>query len=379
MQRTLISPSEKMECSVGITDTANVCCIADVLFIIADSISDKILIKPGIKYFCPKDFNKEVFLNELTCTLQKDDALRKLSSRLQEEKKTTRVLETKVKSYEKSLKEAGELQKDVMSKSKVPGFDISVYYQAQSVVSGDIFLMEDMGSHVFIAIGDVTDHGYFSGLYGAALYSLAKGYLYMASKFELDVKLWAKFLMDTSGIFQGGYTSYMEKESASVLLCEINKQKKKARFISLGHGNLPPVLIQKDSARFAWDMDAAQDHLPPVGTFVQKQITLDDKIVEVPFEKGMALLFYTDGATEVFKTAKNKNTLEEYSAGRLLGSVTHEAKKTGWTTDSVLEGVKRDISGYCISKKLDTKFEHHLGSIEDDITLSCIKWREECQ
>ena len=378
---TMISPDENglARCEIGITgdemyDNSKI----EHLFIIASN--PPALLSRGRHFYKIGEFDANTFVDDIMTVITNKQSIQKLKRDLEHEKECNSELKTKVDFLNKNLEDAGKLQSGVMTKLAIPDFETEILYRPVEIVSGDVFLAEEIGDYVYIAVGDVTDHGYFPALYGSALYALAKGYLYMASRFELDVRLWAKFLMETSGIFQGGGYKDIENECAVVCLCEIDKKHRKARFISLGAGNLPPILIRKDTgqASFAWDMnrlDSDHERLPPIGTFLTKTLSLDNKVEEVKFKKGDALLFYTDGVTEVFKSQHNKDMLEEYSTSRLLESVSNEVKKEGWSPASVVSAVKKDINGYSVSKSL-TNISRDLGGVSDDMVLACLRYKE---
>lgn len=319
--------------------------------------------------FTPDIIIRDVFewVNIISTMSELDSEAKNAQSKLSDCKK-------KLNDYKENLKDAKSLQKEVMIPSKQTDFDIAAHYQSIAQVSGDILLTEEVGEHLFIVIGDVTDHGYLAGLYGASLYASMKSYLTLASSYELTIEGFVRYMQYASSFYQPtGYGSLRQKASATMLFCEIDKKKQEIKFINCGHGNELPVIVRQGKEAFLLSFDSEKSEmLPVIGDFT---IIPPTKAISLPFFPGDCIVLYTDGITEIFKDSKNKNVSDEYSSERLLSSVCQEIKKKDWTVESVLQGIKKDAESYAISDDLtNAKSE-----ITDDISMLAIKWKNPTQ
>lgn len=271
--------------------------------------------------------------------------------------------------YEKNLSQAGEMQIKIMKNCRLSDFDVNIHYQPFHEVSGDMFFTKQIENKIFLFIGDVTDHGYFAGLYGASLYSIAASYLELASRYETDVVLWSRFVQNMSSIYKAD-VPFKALCSATMLFCEIDMNKNVAKFVSYGHGNEAPILISPGRAPKFVDCN---EILVPIGEFSRKQAS---EATTVPFRQGDALLFYTDGITEIFADSEEHDAKTRYSAQRLLSSVEHESSKEAWTTESLLTGIRKDAESYSISVGLNENYSNEkINNVQDDVTIACLKWK----
>lgn len=374
----LISPGENLEhTKIIITDGSDPSVYEEGIpvFVIADKLPSNIRESASVRLYQRGSLFLETFVKDVTEWAEVIEALEETSNKTIIAEKREKIIYEKLKDYENNLNMASRLQKSVMTPTSPSGFDISTYYQPISSISGDILIIEELGDRIYVIVGDVTDHGYLAGLYGASLYSLIKGYLALASPFNLSLKGLVEFVQYSSSFYQpNGYDAVRQKTSATMLFCEIDKKEKIARFINCGHGNELPVLVSKGEAILISFNQEDDEILPAIGDFTSVTPT---KIVDIPFSEGDCLVFYTDGITEIFKDINKKKTSDEYSAERLLSSVNHEISKKEWSVDSIVNGIRKDAESYSISSDLSTDNKNYLEEAADDITILAIKWQSD--
>lgn len=374
----LLNPGENLEhAKIIITDGSDPSVYDEGIpvFVIADKLPSNIRESASIRLYQKGSLFLETFVKDIIEWTEVIEALEEASNKAAFAEKKENLANTKLKDYENNLSMASKLQKSIMTPTSPSDFDISTYYQPISSISGDILFVEELRDCVYIVIGDVTDHGYLAGLYGASLYSLIKGYLTLASPFNLSLKGLVEFVQYSSSFYQPkGYDPIRQKTSATMLFCEINKKEKIARFINCGHGNELPVVISKNNASLIFFNQEDDEILPAIGDFT---FVTPTKTINIPFSEGDCLVFYTDGITEIFKDINKKKTSDEYSAERLLSSVNHEISKKEWSVDSIVNGIKKDAESYSISSDLSTDNKDCIEEAADDITILAIKWQSD--
>ena len=341
-------------------------------FVIAEVLPKNVRESVSLRFYKRGDFSPEIFAKDILEWAEIINALEDTSKEMRHAKKKEFSAKEKLADYEMSLQMASELQKNVMMPNAPSSFDIAIHYQPAAKISGDILLVEEIGNKIFVIIGDVTDHGYLAGMYGASLYSLIKGYLSLASPFEMTLEGLVRYVQYSSSFFQPeGYGPLRQKTSATMLFCEIDKKEQTAHFINCGHGNEAPVATDNQGNAYLVPF-SSEAMLPVIGDFT---VVPPTEITEIPFVPGNCLVLYTDGITEVFKDPQKKNSADEYSSERLLSSVSYEIQKKDWTAASVLEGIRKDAESYCLSNELtQNNLDDILDGATDDVTVVVLKW-----
>lgn len=292
------------------------------------------------------------------------------------------VSKQKTNEYKNALEQAALIQQKIMSeKPFAQDFEIEILYQGKSKVSGDFFLMEDLGDRVLAVIGDVTDHGYFSGIYGASIYSAIRSFIATAPKYALDIINLANFIQYASRFYhvRDDFPD-MDMDnlsSAELTICEIDKVHKKVRFLPMGSGNEPPIIIHKGKASF---IDYLAEDITiglPIGEGSQKSPSGKDIIERANFKRGDCIVLYTDGITEIFNVPEEekKDNENTYSKERLLSSVEHELKKEDWNPGTIIRGISLDAASYSTENtKINNKKQ--IPGAKDDVTVVCIRWEK---
>ena len=342
------------------------------IFTIADSMPCNEEESASVRFYKKGAFSPNVFAKDVLEWSEIIGALECATEDACVSEEKERECKRKLGDIQKNLSYASELQKNVILSQNPKDFELAIYYKPVEHVSGDLFLTEEVGDKLFVVIGDVTDHGYLAGLYGASLYSLIKGYLSLASKFEADVKNLAQYVQYASSFYQPQTGELKQKATATMLFCEIDKKRNVAKFVNCGHGNESPVRIfdQNKAEIVAFDIENGSV-LPAIGDYA---VVSPGKTTDVPFYPGDSLVFYTDGITEIFKDSAKKSASDEYSTERLLASVRYEIAKENWNAGTVLEGIRKDAESYSISSKLDKRGS--LDGATDDITVAILRWKE---
>lgn len=344
------------------------------IFIIADENPD---VENKIYFYKYGEINVQQFLNDFCTELSVFQNEERHKTEIKHFKKEIAQCQDIISDYEQNMIKAEKVQVDIMTKINLNGYDSYVLYKPLKKVSGDLFLAEDFGDKTYIMIGDVINHGYFSGLYGASLYSLAKSYLMTTARFQMDVVDWAKFMQRTSSIYQCENT-IKQLEAATILFCEIDRLSNKARFLNCGHGSELPILISKHGKEKARFIKFNEDKItPPIGSTPVSN--LNDYVVEINFCKNNGLVFYSDGIPETFQS-KEENIDNSYSKERILSAIKAELNKNDWTPQSIIESVTNDLKSYSLGVSLGTKSDINgtvIENVHDDITMACIYRKED--
>lgn len=347
------------------------------VLVIADAMPKNQEETATVRLYPKGKFKVMRFVLDLEEWLSITEALEDFSRESAESKKAKRKLEEKIKEYESDIQMASNLQKKVMIPKTPEGFSLSLHYQPVNQVSGDFLFIKDIGKKVYIVIGDVTDHGYLSGLYATSLYSLIAGYLETSSVWGLNLTNLVSFVQHAGQFYQThDEREYVlnQRTTATALFCEIDKVNQIARFINCGHGNEPPIIAYDGGLAEVISFNPG-DILPPIGDGLTKVIPLP---TEIPFAEGNMLVFYTDGITEIFRNSEEKLPTDEYSKERLAHSVLYEIKKPTWTPASVVRSIRKDAESYSLSEELETQnFSNELiDGASDDVTILAIRWED---
>lgn len=347
------------------------------VFVIADKLPDGIRESVIVRFYKKGTLNTEYFLEDLNEWISITDALEEgIKQDTRHKKEESKLLDT-IEEYMQDTKMASILQKKAIKPKNIKDFNISYFYQPVAPISGDIIFVKDIGSKIFIIVGDVTDHGYLAGLYATSLYSLIAGYLETTSYWGLSIHNLVSYLQHAGMIYQTHDESdYIlnQRTTATLIICEIDKESQIARFINCGHGNEPPI-VAYDKNHIQLIPFKPEEILPPIGEGTIKTPPLP---TEIPFAEGSMLIFYTDGITEIFRDSNEKTIVNEYSKDRLLASVKQELTKENWTTESVLNGICKDAKSYCLSSDLKDTLSNNglIDGATDDITIFIVKWED---
>lgn len=342
------------------------------IFIIADEKPD---IHGKLYYYKHGEIHIQQFINDFCTELSVFQNEERHKNEIKHLKKEIEACKDTIEDYKQNLKKSQEVQNNIMTNIKLNGYDTYVLYKPLNEVSGDLFLAEDFGDKTYIMIGDVVNHGYFSGLYGASLYSLAKSYLMTTARFQMDIVDWARFMQRTSSIYQCD-TMTKQLEAATILFCEIDRLSNKARFLNCGHGSELPILISKHGKEKAKFIEFSKV-TAPIGSTPASN--LNDYVIEINFCKNNGLIFYSDGIPETFQS-KEENIDNSYSKERMLSAVKAELDKGNWNSETIVNSVINDLKSYSLGVSLGTKSDINgtvIENVHDDITMACIYRIEE--
>ncbi len=286
-------------------------------------------------------------------------------------------MESKLGEFEKAMGFASEIQHMLMTDvdPNLP-LDVAIKYDPASMVSGDVFFIDEVDNCIFIMIADVTDHGYFAGMYGSTLYALAKNYVEHSSRNERSIESWGKYMYEAAKIFRPRKKSFKDPQKAWQLmiaeatLIVINLKEAKLHGMLFGTGNVPPIWMSLTGS--AKTLAEPSKIVPPLG---EGEIRLQP--IQKKFAPGDILFLYTDGLIEIFKDAEEEEDSEKsldnaYGIERVIESI----EKTGNTYEKpakeILDAVLMDTAAYTASRN----FSEDMTSItrhHDDLTAVCIK------
>jgi serine phosphatase RsbU (regulator of sigma subunit) len=324
--------------------------------------------------FGKKELADGSFINSIKFMIEEIAKNEQLKKECDDAKKNAKHISASLAEIKDSLRNFSITQCEVMQKLPQEGYDCKIFYQPKSLISGDIFLMEDIWNKTYITIIDVADHGVFAGMYGTSLYVLAKSYLHIANTYNLDLTEWVRYIIKTADTFQAESLHQRQLSAATAVFCEIDKTNNKARFINLGDGTVQPIVIPKNQAEMPYLVDFGDNVYPLLGDFVKEMPS--SPTAEIPFHKGDGLVFYSDGVTEIFNNTKEKDYAARYSSKRLLSSVIDERNKDGYTASSIYEGIKKDLDAYSYRDFNLEKINDDKINAADDVTLAVIIRKE---
>lgn len=286
-------------------------------------------------------FTKKEFLN---CIQEWAEILEELINRESKEMILKEQLEEKraqVRGYQQRLEMASQLQTQFMKPPTIEGYQTAWYFQSADGMSGDFCIIKEIKERLFIVIGDVVDHGIQAALYGTALKSLILSY-FEVYRDQSDLTSLLMFLRNTKDVCNATDIPYV----ATAILCEIDRSTNMVSLINCGH---PLPILVKDNQVAMIDFYES-DIVRPLGENTDEVPTKGP--VQIPFAPNDALMFYTDGITEVFRGGdKTKDMMNIYSSDRLLSSVEHEITRKEWSPYTILNGVLGDIASYSIGQK----------------------------
>lgn len=285
-----------------------------------------------------------------------------------------------IEEYSRSLTNVRMIQNKIMiPPSDMGSFETYTVYEPYRIVSGDVLFVKCLYDKVFIMIADVTDHGYASGIFGSVLYALANNYVQNTPALGQDADMWGLYMVKAAKMFYPDTrdSSREAKEirnlfSANATFAVIDKQKQKIDICFYGSGMEPPVMIRSDAAECI-TADAGMGVALNEGN-------IPAKIQSRKFYPGDMIMFYTDGATEIFSDAESgqKDISKMYSSSKIVKSVEDTLSKMEASPKNIVESVLRDADAYSISKDIfsdNTRENNILPYITDDLTIFCIKWR----
>lgn len=275
--------------------------------------------------------------------------------------------------YAVRLESAGKAQKRIMiPDAPLDDMDIHVVYEPFMEVSGDIFFIREIYNKIYIMVGDVTDHGYLAGMYGATLYALAENYIQRSSLMEQEIDMWAQYMSKAAKMFhpRGAKTGdpMLISLTANATFCVIDKLKCNIKFMLYGSGQEPPILIKGSGSVQSLKVDDGVG--APIGEFESPS-----KVYQKRFFPGDAVVLYTDGATEIFLDSDSgaKDAEKMYSSEKIESSIAKIDEVARASSSKIVTAIMDDASSFSISENLGK--DNSKPNIADDLTLACIKWR----
>ena len=334
------------------------------VFLFANDMPKDMVESVSFHFYKRNSFQVAVFQKDITEWSEIAFALDNAAEQVRQSDAKKEKYKERVADYKKSLELASRMQHHAMEPKIINGFEQSYYYQPAYMVSGDFLITEEVDGKVFILVGDVTNHGYNTGLYGASIVGSVRGFLNTAPRYALNLA----GLVDYMRYSWKYYNDKIDPCYATILFCMIDKEKASVEFINCGHE--APILVHDGKANI---LDVYENpELPPMGPDIKQ--TPIPKVF--PFLPGDSLFMYTDGITEVFKDPEVRDWRNTYSEKRILASIQHEVLKNNWIPDNVISGVRKDADSYSVTE--DFENQNLLGSTldgaVDDVTMYMIKW-----
>lgn len=350
-----------------------------------------------IIYVLPEE-NEEISSSEKRVILyQKDLRESELASKIEEltlmlmsQTKQSRVVQdlskqiiekgSIVDDYKKKMEEAQYAQQTIMTPPTSMGdFETYTVYVPFRTISGDVLFVKQVYDKIFIMIADVTDHGYLAGMYGSTLYALANNYVQTSSLIDQNVNMWANYMQKTARMF---YPENIDKENkvklndlltANATFAIIDKSKNCVDMCFCGSGGEPPILVKSGQNTKAEmiRIDPTNGVSAPLGN---GSILVPSK--RKKFYPGDQLIFYTDGATEIFLDSADtgeKDTKKIFSSDKIVKSVNEALFKKKTKPNELVDFILNDAAAYSISA--DISKNKDIPNLDDDITIFCIKWR----
>ncbi len=204
----------------------------------------------------------------------------------------------------KELEIAANIQKELLPKEipKVLGLDIAAGILPAEEIGGDCydFIKTDEGN-LLMYLGDVTGHGVPSGI----VVSITNALVFNYAK-ETDLK---KLLIDVNRILK-------EKTSANMFITLVmmywNVTQQKLKYISAGHEQMVHYHARDQKVTLTPAGGLALGMIPDISRVLKE--------VEIQMEEGDALVAYSDGIPEAWKSdsemygmANLKRAVNEYS------------------------------------------------------------------
>ena len=275
--------------------------------------------------------------------------------------------------YEVRLERAGMVQKRIMvSEKPLDDMDVHIVYEPFMDVSGDIFFIREIYNKIYIMVGDVTDHGYLAGMYGATLYALAENYIQRSSLIEQKIDMWAQYMLKAAKMFHPKDTKtgdpLLISLTANATFCVIDKSKCMIQFMLYGSGQEPPIIIRGNNTVQSLKVEDG------VGAPIGEHEVLS-KTYQKKFYPGDAVVLYTDGATEIFLDSDSgaKDAEKMYSSKKIESSIAKIEDVSKASAEKIVSAIMEDASSFSISENLGK--DNSMPNIADDLTLACVKWR----
>ena len=222
------------------------------------------------------------------------------------------------------------------------GFDLFATMHPAKEVGGDFydfFFLDD--TRLLVTIGDVSDKGVPAALFMVRAKTVLGSSVLTAEKEGgtlADAVMMANDELcrnNEEGLFVTVFTAIIDTDA------------RKVTYVNAGH-NLPAIVSGKGEAR------CIPKGCDPM-LAAMEGLSFEEKTCELA--PGDALFLYTDGVTE----AENPEE-EMFSKERMLGTL---GKFAGKSARSIVEGVLAEVQEYAAGRQ------------SDDITMLCIRWREE--
>lgn len=365
----LLSPTDSLKnTQMIVTDT-----ITDEImdqgipvFLFANEIPKDMVESVSFRFYKKNYFDANVFQKDITEWSEIAFALDNAAEEVRKSEAKKEKHKERVNVYKKSLELAKRMQLSAMEPKPMKNFEQSFYYQPAFMVSGDFLITEEIGNKIFIIIGDVTDHGYNTGLYGASLVGSIRGFLDTAPRYSLNLAGLVNYVRHS----WNNYNDKKDPSYATMLFCMIDKENASVEFINYGHEC--PILVHDGKANILNVSETTP--LLPMG--VDTNVVPFPKVF--PFLPGDALFMDTDGVTEVFKDpeTQEKDIKDAYSEERILASIQHEILKQNWNPDQVIRGIQKDADSYSVTEDFENQnlLENHLDGAVDDVTMYMLRW-----
>lgn len=334
------------------------------VFLFAEKMPEDIVESVSLRFYKKTNFDVKIFQKDLAEWIEIAFALDGAAEKTRDAEAKKEKYKERVAVYKKSLELAKLMQLSAMEPKAIKNFEQRFYYQPAFTVSGDFLIVEEIDNKVFVIIGDVTDHGYNTGLYGASLVGGIRGFLDIAPRYSLNLAGLVNYVYHS----WNNYNYQKDPSYATMLFCMIDKENASIEFINYGHES--PFLIHENKVSI---LDVSEEkELAPMGA--EKRLILTPKVF--PFLPGDALFVDTDGVTEVFKDPEDKDIRKAYSEERILASVQHEVLKPNWTLDQVIRGVRKDADSYSVTEDFENQnlLGNHLDGAVDDVTMYMLRW-----
>ena len=222
------------------------------------------------------------------------------------------------------------------------GYDLFATMQPAKEVGGDFydfFFLDD--ARLLVTIADVSDKGVPAALFMVRAKTVLGSSVLTAEKEGgtlADAVMMANDELcrnNEAGLFVTVFTAIIDLDA------------RKVTYVNGGH-NLPAIVSGKGDARC---LPRGRDPM----LAAMEGLSFEEETCELA--PGDALFLYTDGVTEAENPEK-----EMFSKERMLGTL---GRFAGRSARSIVEGVLSEVQ------------EHAAGRQSDDITMLCIRWRED--
>lgn len=336
------------------------------VFILTRDMSKKVKKKNNYFIDLTRPDWQEVFVQQYEFIIEGVKEREKIIFNFQDMLNTDCEIKNKMAGIDANIALARDLQRYIVKNNHIIS-DFYVFFQPFEFISGDFFFTTETSTSIYMCIGDVTDHGFHSGLYAASLYTLISTYFAITPPIGYSLEDLAKFVEKQANTYRRD-----NKESATVLFVEIDKQNSLARFISFGHGAEPPIIINKRTKKA--EKITLKNTYPPLGDIHRTNALIPD---EVPYTlKNNALLIYTDGIKELFKK-EEKTIAGEYGINRMINAI-EDFLSTNPTVESTMsralvKHIVNDANNYSLISTLrEQVVQDYLNNLADDVTIACL-------